>query len=171
MSPPADPREYFYFLHLHPKPTKYVVAFNLGQSTLRLAPYKAFAAVIHTFGSALASIDASPIAFIAFIANNVFDKSQRVTSMLFNCVVVQVCKIVYKLVGSANFLGSPVGLVSNVGNGVKELLYDVQGPARLADGVRRWPLHRNGDVLPVDQQRRVQLGGQSPCGSLTVPRI
>ena len=106
------------------QPNKYVVVLNLDESTLRLIPNNAFTAVVHTFGSVLASIDTSPIAIIAFIADSVFEKSQRVTSVLINHVVVQVYKLVNKLVGSANFLGSLVRQVSNVGNGVKALFYE-----------------------------------------------
>lgn len=68
---------------------------------------------------------------------------------------------VYKVLGSLSVLGDPVGLVSNIGTGVKHLVYDpaqgiVSSPLEfgkgLASGSREFVRHTVGGVLSSASQ-------------------
>ncbi|ELP87402.1 vacuolar protein sorting-associated protein, putative [Entamoeba invadens IP1] len=140
--PPKTPPVYLFFKDFQLQPMKFVLTFKLGSASLELLPYNAMTALIHTFGSMLGNLDHSPISINNFFVANCYEKVDRFVSMIVNHVTMQVVKDLYLLLGSADFLGNPVGLVSNVGSGVKAFFYEpIQGltvsPGEFACGVGR----------------------------------
>jgi hypothetical protein len=81
--------------------------------------------------------------------------------------IIQILQQAYKLFGSLSVLGNPVGLVSNLGQGVKHLFYDpaqglISSPLDfgkgLAKGSRRFVQHTVGGVLSSAGQITSSLG-------------
>ena len=140
--PPPIPQSYIFFKNFQLQPMKLVLTFKLGNGSISLLPYNGMTALIHTFGSMLGNLDKSPIQINNFFVENCFEKSERFTSMIMNHIITQVLKRIYLLLGSVDFLGNPVGLISNVGHGVKAFFYEpIQGltisPQEFAYGLGR----------------------------------
>ncbi|EMD46901.1 chorein, putative [Entamoeba histolytica KU27] len=139
--PPVSPPIYLYFKDFQLQPMKFVITFKLG-SGLDVLPSNGITTIIKTFGSMLGNLDHSPLPINNFFVSNCYEKTDRFVSMIINHVSFQVIKNLYLLLGSVDFLGNPVGLVSNVGSGVKAFFYEpIQGltvsPTEFAYGIGR----------------------------------
>ncbi|EDR24420.1 vacuolar protein sorting-associated protein, putative [Entamoeba dispar SAW760] len=139
--PPVSPPTYLYFKDFQLQPMKFVITFKLG-SGLDVLPSNGITTIIKTFGSMLGNLDHSPLPINNFFVSNCYEKIDRFVSMIINHVSFQVIKNLYLLLGSVDFLGNPVGLVSNVGSGVKAFFYEpIQGltvsPTEFAYGIGR----------------------------------
>ncbi|KAL7714516.1 Vacuolar protein sorting-associated protein [Entamoeba marina] len=124
ISPPPTSPTRLYIQRYMQQPIKLVVTFQLGTATLSLLPYTPLTALIHTFGSALTSISTTPIPINAVFCENVFTAPSPFVSMLIHRATLDVVRALYLILGSADFLGNPVALLSNVGGGVQALFYE-----------------------------------------------
>eukprot|EP01029_Cantina_marsupialis_P011093 TRINITY_DN2489_c0_g2_i2.p1 TRINITY_DN2489_c0_g2~~TRINITY_DN2489_c0_g2_i2.p1 ORF type:complete len:1765 (+),score=590.72 TRINITY_DN2489_c0_g2_i2:579-5297(+) len=75
-------------------------------------------------GALLANLDRAPVKVNALIMENPFVTPEKLTDVLINHVIKNAIRELYRILGSLEFLGNPVGLVSGVGSGVKDFFYE-----------------------------------------------
>ncbi|RYY36403.1 hypothetical protein EON62_01780, partial [archaeon] len=80
--------------------------------------------IIAALGSTLANIDHAPLALPSLYAEYVFETPTVFTSRLTGHYIQGAIREWYKILGSAEFLGNPVGLVRGMGRDVMRLLYE-----------------------------------------------
>ena len=73
-------------------------------------------------GVALANIDDAPIKLTGLKLENCFDTTSGITSKLISHYKTNLTTEIFKLLGSINILGNPVGLFSQIGTGVSDLI-------------------------------------------------
>lgn len=69
----------------------------------------------------MANIDDAPIKLNGIKLDNVFDTNSGITSKLISHYKQSVTTEVFKLLGSINIIGNPVGLFTQIGTGVSDL--------------------------------------------------
>ena len=99
------------------------ISFRLkGQSSSRKKDgYFIFEILKNALGTALVNIDEAPLTLKGVKLTNVFDDQQAVTKKLVKRYVDDSIKQVYKILGSVDIIGNPVGLFSNISTGVVDL--------------------------------------------------
>jgi len=76
----------------------------------------------------LANLDNAQISLNTLILQHPFSTQQELINRISKHYYLQLLREVYKIVGSFDFLGNPVSLVSNLGTGVYDFFYEpVQG--------------------------------------------
>ena len=88
-------------------------------------------AVIDTLGTFVGNLDHAQIKLNSYQSENLFMTSKDLTQRLIMHYTKQFLSQLYKIFGSFNFLGNPVGLLENLGSGVKAFFYEpMQGLVR-----------------------------------------
>lgn len=88
-------------------------------------------AVIDTAGTLVGNVDNAQIKLNSYQSENLFMSAQDLQQRLTLHYTKQFVSQLYKILGSFNFLGNPVGLLENLGNGVKAFFYEpIQGLVR-----------------------------------------
>ncbi|KAH9104923.1 hypothetical protein AeMF1_019123 [Aphanomyces euteiches] len=119
----VEPRVYFETLQLHP--LKLCVTF--AQSTLPSQAEEVMAVVPGMFRilqTHLANIDNAPLHLNALHIFHCFTSISLLVSSIRQHYTTQSLRQIYSLIGSAEILGNPLGLVSNLGSGVKDFFYE-----------------------------------------------
>ncbi|EQC37851.1 hypothetical protein SDRG_04874 [Saprolegnia diclina VS20] len=138
----SEPRVYFETLQLHP--LKLCVTFT--QSTLSRQAKETVMAVVplmfRVLQTNLANIDNASLHLNALHISYSFSSISLLVSSVRQHYTTQCLRQVYSLLGSAEILGNPLGLVSNLGSGVKDFFYEpaagmVQGPGQFVKGLSR----------------------------------
>jgi hypothetical protein len=93
-------------------------------------------------GSAVVNLDGAPIKLNALVVEDCFCSQQELTSKITKHYIAQAVLEVYKVVGSIDILGNPVGLFSNLGTGVMDFFYEpanglVQSPKAFGKGLAK----------------------------------
>jgi len=116
-----DTKVYYKMFMLNP--IKVNVTFNLlgllsdsSDNPLRI--------VIQMLGSTFASLDNVPIRLNALVLEDAFTGYSKLTSRIIKHYTRQGIQEIYKILGSADFLGNPVGLFSNIGTGVLDFFFE-----------------------------------------------
>lgn len=99
-------------------------------------------AVIDSAGTLLGNVDHSQIKLNSFVTESLFMTQQDLASRLKLHYVKQFLGQLYKIIGSFNFLGNPVGLAENLTSGVKAFFYEpmqglVKSPREFVGGLGR----------------------------------
>ncbi|OQR99598.1 vacuolar protein sorting-associated protein [Thraustotheca clavata] len=137
-----EPRVYFETLQLHP--IKLCVTFT--QSALNSQAKQTVMArvplMFHVLQTNLANIDNASLHLNALHIFHSFSSISMLVSSVRQHYTTQCLRQVYSLIGSAEILGNPLGLVSNLGSGVKDFFYEpaagmVQGPGQFVKGLSR----------------------------------
>jgi hypothetical protein len=128
---PAEGEQLIYIGMLRLHPIAVEITFALSGETRFLSdllpdiPIFGYAKnMIDAFGSTVANIDKAPISLASLFAQHVFESTDMLTSRMVNHYVQGAIREWYKVVGSAEFLGNPVGLVGGMGRDVMRLLYE-----------------------------------------------
>jgi hypothetical protein len=90
----------------------------------------------------LTDIERAPIELNALMLQNPFCNKNELMERITKHYTMAGLKQAYKIVGSADFLGNPVSLVSNLGTGVKDFFYEpamgiVESPAAFGKGIAK----------------------------------
>jgi len=90
----------------------------------------------------LTDIERAPIELNALMLQNPFCNKNDLMQRITKHYTLAGLKQAYKIVGSADFLGNPVSLVSNLGTGVKDFFYEpamgiVESPAAFGKGIAK----------------------------------
>lgn len=97
---------------------------------------------LHRLGAALINISNSKLKFSTVMLKDSFSSLQDIQSQITQNYLRQGYWQVYRLIGSSDMLGNPIGLINKLGSGVFELFNEprkglLQGPTEFAQGVRR----------------------------------
>jgi len=104
--------------------------------------YNPMFAAIKALGVVITNIDRAPIALNALMLERPFATNAELMSCIRKHYKTQLVQQLYKLVGSFEFLGNPVGLVSNLGTGMKDFFYEpaqgmMKSPGEFAKGMSK----------------------------------
>lgn len=99
-------------------------------------------ALIDTAGTLIGNIDNAQIKLNSFSADSLYMTQRDLISRLTLHYVKQFMGQLYKIIGSFNFLGNPVGLAENLTSGVKAFFYEpmqglVKSPKEFVGGIGR----------------------------------
>jgi vacuolar protein sorting-associated protein 13A/C len=137
---------FFEFLQIQP------IAFNV---TFQSSPsirarmsnfaYNPMELVLSALGTALGSVQGAPIRLNGRTFEHVRGSITVIVTSLAHYYKSQLISEAYKVVGSFEFLGNPVGLVSNLGAGVKDFFYYpsqgiVESPEKFGIGLAKGSL-------------------------------
>eukprot|EP01129_Flabellula_baltica_P006490 TRINITY_DN2434_c0_g2_i1.p1 TRINITY_DN2434_c0_g2~~TRINITY_DN2434_c0_g2_i1.p1 ORF type:complete len:2913 (+),score=603.66 TRINITY_DN2434_c0_g2_i1:175-8913(+) len=95
---------------------------------------------IFSFIGLFASMERAPLSLNGLILNNPYTNASDLTGRITQHYTESVMKQIYLILGSADFLGNPVSLVSNLGSGVKDFFHEpakglVLGPEEFGKGI------------------------------------
>lgn len=98
--------------------------------------------VVYTFLSNVASITNSPLSFTELMLVNVFQSQDMIVKQIVKNYARQGMTQFYKIIGSSDIIGNPVGLVNKLGTGVYELVSEptkglLKGPDEFVGGVSK----------------------------------
>jgi hypothetical protein len=98
--------------------------------------------IFYTLLSGVASISNSPLTFKELIMTDVFASQEVLSSQIAKNYAFQAVNQFYKLLGSSDLIGNPVGLVGKLGTGVYELVSEpakglLRGPDEFIGGVQK----------------------------------
>jgi hypothetical protein len=116
----------FYFSLLHIQPLQLFITFRAnpdlraGSETMAFNPIQA---VFNAASGVLGSIDAAPVCLNSLIVQDAYGDVATLLQPIVQFYVSQGIRQGYKILGSVEFLGNPVSLVSGVGAGVKDFFY------------------------------------------------
>ncbi|XP_049849223.1 uncharacterized protein LOC126318273 [Schistocerca gregaria] len=139
----------FYFRILHLNPVKVNLSFmatsegrshSAALSTQENAP--SFLESFMGYFGFLTSIDRAPVRLNALLLQNVSTSHTELLNRIMAHYKMSVIKQGYKILGSADFLGNPVSLVSNLGTGVRDFFYEpamgiVESPSAFGRGLAK----------------------------------
>lgn len=96
--------------------------------------------IFYTLMSNVASISNSPLSFRELILLNVFASQEMLVSQISKNYINQAVIQFYKLIGSSDIIGNPVGLVNKLGTGVFEFIAEptkglLKGPDEFIGGL------------------------------------
>ncbi|KAI8319824.1 hypothetical protein GQ54DRAFT_264680 [Martensiomyces pterosporus] len=117
---------YFEFLHI--QPFKLNISFmrtqrlDTGEGVASTSGIVAYATNVLTM--AIGNINEAPVFLNALIMQNVRVSLPILSDRMYKHYSQEVFNQVYKVVGSANFLGNPVGLFNNISSGVSDFFYE-----------------------------------------------
>ena len=107
--------------------------------------YNPMFATVKALGVVITNIDRAPICLNALMLERPFASQSELVSSIRKHYRAQLLHQLYKLVGSFEFLGNPVGLVSNLGTGMKDFFYEpaqgiMKSPHEFAKGMQKGSL-------------------------------
>eukprot|EP00026_Physarum_polycephalum_P000020 Phypoly_transcript_00020.p1 GENE.Phypoly_transcript_00020~~Phypoly_transcript_00020.p1 ORF type:complete len:3396 (+),score=660.90 Phypoly_transcript_00020:132-10319(+) len=80
--------------------------------------------ILESVGLSLAKLENAPIQLNALMLEHPFCSWNALTTRITKHYTMQVINQIYKIFGSADMLGNPVGLVGNLGTGVADFFYE-----------------------------------------------
>lgn len=141
---------YFELLQLHPIQVN-LSFFGTGAILDRASTeggglsYNPMFAAMKALGVVITNIDRAPICLNALMLERPFASYPELVSSVRKHYKGQLVQQLYKLVGSFEFLGNPVGLVNNLGTGMKDFFYEpaqgiMKSPHEFAKGMQKGSL-------------------------------
>ena len=99
-----------------------------------------FEKVLKGLGMSLIRIESAPIKLNALKIEDLFGAIEEVVPNISTHYKTQITKQLFSLIGFADFLGNPIGLINNLGTGVFDVFYEpfqgaVDGPLSAGKGV------------------------------------
>jgi len=138
----ASAKVYFEFVNLNAM--KLFVSFRSAKQTtgLLIDPREAFGivSVFSRVGSAFINITDSPLRFSSVILVHSFQTTQAITWTIAENYIRQGILQFYKVLGSVDIIGNPIGLIDKLGTGVFEFFNEprkglLKGPKEFAEGI------------------------------------
>jgi hypothetical protein len=127
------------FLHIHPLQVNLSFELSNAVNVFHGLP-PVVSLVLDTLVSTVATLDAAPVRLNSLVMTSVFASWNHLVSNITSHYTQQGMREAYKIVGAADFLGNPVGLVNTMSVGVKEFFYApaqgiVESPMAFGRGV------------------------------------
>jgi hypothetical protein len=119
------------------------ISLRLDLASIELSNVPTFVtSIIGTMGNALARISDSPLAFNELRITNIYANFGYIVSFVLNNYKNQGIQQIYKIIGSSDLIGNPVGLVGKIGTGVVEFFDEPRkgfqnGPIYFGTGVAK----------------------------------
>lgn len=121
---------------------------------LQLDPRSGFGLfrILSNIGVHLASFSSSPLSFKNLIFFHSFQTMQTLSNLIIKNYIRQGIMQFYKILGSSDILGNPIGLIDNLGTGVVEFFSEpykgmLKGPGEFAGGVAKGVKSLVGNVI------------------------
>lgn len=132
---------YFRLLLLNPLKVVLTLSSSEADALLKLPP-SPVTVLLETVLGTVANLDAAPLCFNALLLTNMFVPVAELQSRVVQHYVRQGVQQVYKILGSTEALGNPVGLFANISTGVHDLFYEprqgiVESPQAFARGLAK----------------------------------
>ena len=148
VSPPKVPTEYTtikskaYFEFFRICAIKFEITFRKSSSPKELSYQSKFFPlnIIKSVGSAFINISSAPISFTEILITHGFQTIDNLTEVLIKNMIRQAIVQVFKILGSSDMIGNPVGLLDKLGTGVFEFVNEpakglLKGPKSFAQGI------------------------------------
>jgi len=134
--------DYMYFEELHINPIKINLSFQTVAATDHSHVSPSALDKVLSYAGTLANIEDCPLLLRGLFLSNPFETQEQLINRIIGHYTTQGLSQLYKIVGSADFLGSPVSLVSNLGTGVKDFFFEpakglVKGPKEFGKGLAK----------------------------------
>jgi hypothetical protein len=133
---------------------KVVLSLRLSQRKVQLSPSQGFGllVLITNFGSALANVSESPLYFKAIVFEHLFQTMSNLSWLMLKNYSRQGILQFYKVIGSSDLLGNPIGLIDKLGSGVLEFFSEpykgmLKGPGEFVEGVSKGVRALVGNVI------------------------
>lgn len=133
---------YFEFLHLGALSLRITLEIEEAAFELEIDPSKGFglSSVFYTLGTSLANISEAPLFFRELLISHTFSSLPNILLQLRKNYVRQGVLQFYKILGSSDLIGNPIGLVDKLGSGVFEFFNEprkgmLKGPAEFVGGM------------------------------------
>jgi hypothetical protein len=131
-----------YFRMIHLSPIKITLTFRFEKKALNFDFSRGFGAltVVYTLATSIANISDAPLSYKELMIENVFTTQEELTDIILKNIIKQSIFQFYKLIGSSDIIGNPVGFVSKLGSGVYEFFSEptkgaIKGPRQFVGGV------------------------------------
>ena len=145
-------KAYFEFIRLCA--IKFEVNFRKAphSSTVSLKSGLGVLGILSTIGGAFANISETPLKFNEILVTHGFQTLANLTSTLLKNYIRQALFQLYKILGSSDMLGNPLGLIDKLGTGVFEFVTEpakglLKGPKAFASGVGKGVKSLVGGVI------------------------
>ncbi|KIM32678.1 hypothetical protein M408DRAFT_326439 [Serendipita vermifera MAFF 305830] len=134
-----------YFEGLLLQPLRFIVSFVRAERTTQSTSTSRnpLATVLHALTMTLGNINGAPLEFSALILSDVRMSQSMLIDRIFRHYRQGVIQQLYKILGSIDFIGNPVGLFSNVSSGVMDIFYEpyegviMHGGSELGTGIAK----------------------------------
>lgn len=131
-----------YFNMINLGAIKINVTLRFEKRALNFDMNKGFGAltILYTLFTSVANISDAPLSFSELIITNIFQSQATLTSNISSNYARQGMLQFYKLIGSSDLLGNPVGFVDKLGSGVFEFFNEprkglIKGPKEFVGGI------------------------------------
>lgn len=119
---------------------KVLLSFKMYRKKLQLDTNSGFVHSLMNIGEHLANFSNSPLYFKNLICFSSFQTVETFANLIVKNYMRQGIMQFYKILGSSDVLGNPIGLIDNLGNGVVEFFSEpyrglLKGPGEFAGGV------------------------------------
>lgn len=96
--------------------------------------------LLSALGMAITNIDQAPLKFFSLELREIYGSKQQITNLIWMHYRTQLASELFTVIGHADILGNPVGLLTDLGNGVVDAIYEpasglTEGPIGLSKGV------------------------------------
>ncbi|KAG7099216.1 hypothetical protein E1B28_001083 [Marasmius oreades] len=124
---PLDPGQNIYFEVLELQPIKLLLSFMRTErvnSDEKLSIRNPLAVVLNALTMAVGNVNDAPLALNALAIKDVRLTAPELQSRILYHYRQDVLRQLYRILGSADFIGNPVGLFTNVSSGVADIFYE-----------------------------------------------
>lgn len=133
-----------YFRLIHFGAIKINVTFRFEKKALNFDINQGFGTltILYTLLTTFANVSDAPLSFKELVIENVFETEMVILDKIIKNLVRQGIFQFYKLIGSSDVIGNPVGFVNKLGSGVVEFFSEptkgfIKGPREFVGGVRK----------------------------------
>lgn len=121
-----DGGQRMYFEVLQIQPMKFNLSFYMSERKLgeMEVGHNPISYAVNVLSLALGNISDAPIKLHALIVENPIVTTASLLNFVTHYYTQEVIGQIHKIIGSADFLGNPVGLFSSIGSGVKDVFYE-----------------------------------------------
>eukprot|EP01114_Cavostelium_apophysatum_P004048 TRINITY_DN1418_c0_g1_i1.p1 TRINITY_DN1418_c0_g1~~TRINITY_DN1418_c0_g1_i1.p1 ORF type:complete len:3212 (-),score=1062.70 TRINITY_DN1418_c0_g1_i1:26-9661(-) len=117
--------KYMYFKIFLLNPIKLNITFNMTPGSLNTgSSNNPLRIAVQLVGNTFANLDNAPLRLNALMIEEAFTTQKELVSRITQHYTRQGMQEVYKILGSADFLGNPVGLLGNLGTGVVDFFVE-----------------------------------------------
>ena len=175
---PSSDRK-IYIDHLGITPLKLNMSFQRASGEASRETIRGYAEVASTFTAVLirifTTVENAPLALNALELRHVFQNISQLQDRVIQHYMSRALRQLYRLLGSMNLVGNPIGLVGNLGNGVRDFFFEpyrgiALGPAAFTKGVAKGTVSLFGNtaygILDTASRFTLSMGdGIAPlCG-------
>jgi len=146
-SPPAPSEDNISlrFLQLHPVALRLTLLLNAYKKKGSNPVLEPIQVALNLIGATLGSLDSAPLNFQALVIEDFKGPSSALILDIISHYQNQVFREAYKVIGSLDILGNPLGLIDDLGSGVKQFFYEpsqgmVHSPQEFGKGLARGSL-------------------------------